>query len=376
MKSSALIPFVVVVAAYSAQAAVQRRPTEPPVSHFRGTCESDPDGKKFAAKACYTSYYPPGEKGYYRGYTPPTCDPKQEVTNQQREVLAKVYSRAPDYMKGKLCRLTQLFVTGSTMEGPMGWGFWEGPDRSAALGVYLAVSASELETKNSVVEAENQTVDMLLQVSARPKGKGRMGKGRMGKGAGLVGLRSADPADPELTVLAGLAHELGHALVADTNTDGFDENHPRREVSGPPQSKCFADAFIGASWDAERFRKSMRRWVDFGMQYGNRQKNPDVRYSLSRLRELVRQGKFDEVNAVLRNVYRSGEFVSMDGSVSPWEDAVETFKYKVLADVMPNQSIVFPLGDQEVNVLDLLKSDIVAKKLDCLRELGFFTGQP
>lgn len=371
MKSSALIPFVVVMAAYSAQAAEQRKPTEPPVSHFRGTCESDPDGKKFAAKACYTSYYPPGEKGYYRGYTPPTCDPKQEVTNQQREVLAKVYSRAPDYMKGKLCRLTQLFVTGSTMEGPMGWGFWEGPDRSAALGVYLAVTASELETKNSVVEAENQTVDMLLQVSARPKGKGRMGKGGR-----LVGLRSTDPVDPELTVLAGLAHELGHALVADTNTDGFDEKHPRREVSGPPQSKCFADAFIGAAWNAERFRKSMRRWVDFGVQYGNRQKNPDVRYSLSRLRMLVGQGKFEEVNAVLRNVYRSREFVSMNGSVSPWEDAVETFKYKVLADVMPNQSIVFPIGDQDVNVLDLLKSDIVAKKVDCLRELGFFTGQP
>src|SRR5437899_586258 len=117
MKSSALIPFVVVVAAYSAQAAEQRKLTEPPVSHFRGTCESDPDGKKFAAKACYTSYYP-GKQGYYRGYTPPTCDPKQEVTDQQREVLAKAYSRAPDYMKGKLCRLTQLFVTGSTMEGP------------------------------------------------------------------------------------------------------------------------------------------------------------------------------------------------------------------------------------------------------------------
>ena len=370
MKSSALIPLVVIVAACSAQAAEPRKPTQPPVSHFRGTCESDPDGKVFAAKACYTSYYP-GKQGYYQGYTPPTCDPKQDVTDRQREVLARAYSRAPDYMKGKLCRLTQLFVTGATTEGPMGWGYWEGPDRSAAKGVYLAVSASELETKNSVVEAENQTVDMLLQMSARPAGKGRKGKG-----AGLVGLRSADPADPGLTVLAGLAHELGHALIADTNTDGFDELHPRREVSGPPQSKCFADAFIGASWDPERFRKSMRRWVDFGMQYGNRQKNPEVRYSLGRLRTLVEQGKFEEVNAKLRSVYRSREFVSVDGSASPVEDAVETFKYQVLADVMPNQSIIFSLGDQDINVIDLLKSDVVARKVSCLRDLGFFTGQP
>ena len=75
-------------------------------------------------------------------------------------------------------------------------------------------------------------------------------------------------------------------------------------------------------------------------------------------------------------MYRSREFVGVAASVSSWEDAVDTFKYKVLADVMPNQSIVFPLGDQDVNVLDLLKSGVVAKKVDCLRELGFFTGQP
>ena len=69
-------------------------------------------------------------EGLLLGYTPPTCDPKQEVTNQQREVLAKVYSRAPDYMKGKLCRLTQLFVTGSTM-GSNGLGLLGGAGPAA-----------------------------------------------------------------------------------------------------------------------------------------------------------------------------------------------------------------------------------------------------
>jgi len=53
MKSSAFIPFVVVMAAYSAQAAessYQKDPTEPPVSHFQGSCESDPDGTTRANK--------------------------------------------------------------------------------------------------------------------------------------------------------------------------------------------------------------------------------------------------------------------------------------------------------------------------------------
>src|SRR5437868_9026962 len=78
MKSSALIPFVVVVAAYSAQAAessYQKDPTEPPVSHFQGSCESDPDGTKFAEKACYTTYYP-GKQGFEKGYRPPVCNKK------------------------------------------------------------------------------------------------------------------------------------------------------------------------------------------------------------------------------------------------------------------------------------------------------------
>jgi hypothetical protein len=364
MKSSALFPFVVLMmAACSVQAAEKRKLTDPPVSFFQGTCESDPDGKKFAAKVCYTSYYP-GRAITRSRYRPPTCE--GTVSDQQRDMLARAYSRAPDYMKGKLCRLTQMFVTDFSMEGPMGWGFWEGPDRPPGKGVYLAVSKSELEMKQSVAEGENATVAMLLGL--QPGGEGM--------GAGLVGLRSAAPADPELTVLAGIAHELGHALVADTNADGVRRAHPRRKVSGPPQSACFEDAFINASWDSGRFEKSMRRWVDFGRQYNNRQKNPDIRVSLRRLRTLAKAGNFNAVNDAIRKVYRSREFVIFSGSTNPWEDMVTTFTYKVLADTMPSLSIELQLDGQDINVLGLLKSEVVAKKVDCLSALGFLTGQP
>jgi hypothetical protein len=39
---------------------------------------------------------------------------------------------------------------------------------------------------------------------------------------------------------------------------------------------------------------------------------------------------------------------------------------------MPNQTIEF----QKINVLDYLKSGTPAKKVECLRDLGFLTGQP
>jgi hypothetical protein len=362
MKSGALFPLIVLtMAAYSAQAAEQRKPTEPPVSHFQGTCDSDPDGKKFAAKACYTSYYP-GEAGVGRAYRPPTCDKRKQVSNRQKEVLAKAYNRAPDYMKGKLCRLTQLFVTKAGHWGPWGWGFWEGADRPPGKGVYVAISESELATRKSIAETENNTVDRLVQLRGQKKG------------ARLLRLRSAAPADPELTVLGGLAHELGHVLLADSNGDGVDAAHPRREVSGPPQSACFEDAFINASWDSRRFHQNMRRWVDFGEQYNNRPKNPDV--SLRRLRALVRQGKIEAANDVIRSVYGSREFAGPAAIPNPMEDVAEAYKYKVLADATPNQAIEFRLNGQDVNVSDLLNSDILAKKVECLRALGFLTGQP
>ena len=363
MKSSALISLVVLMVAYSAQAAESPDPTGPPVSHFQGSCESDPDGTKFAARACYTRY-DPGKAGFGRLYRPPTCHKSPQVTEGQRELLAKAYSRAPSYVKAKLCRLTQLFVTRS-YQGPWGsWGFWEGRDRPPGKGVYVAISERDLghASKESVADGENQTIRELL--------------GLADGGRHLVRLQSADPPDPPLTVLAALSHELGHALVADSNADGTDRRHPRRKVSGPPQSACFEDAFLSASWDAERFHRHMTRWVYFGDQNHNRQKNPDVEYNLNRLRAAMRKGNVDAANDAIRDVYLSREFVSFFASLRPEEDTVETYKYKVLADAAPNQTIGFRLRDREINVLDYLKSEIPAKKVECLRDLGFLTGQP
>lgn len=362
MKLNALFPFVLLAVGYSAQAAENPRPTDPPVSHFQGTCDSDPDGRKFAERACYTSDNP-ADAGYGNAYRSPACDKGKSLTTQQRQLLAKAYVRAPDYMKGKLCRLTRIFVTEDTTEGPWGWGYWEGSDRPPGKGVFVAVSASELRTPKSVAEQENDTFDMLLQVQGG------------GKRVRPVRLSAKAAPDPALAVLAGLAHELGHALLADTNADGVDEHHPRREVSGPPQSPCFEDAFIASSWDADLFHHNMTRWVEFGDQNHNRAKNRELRFNLNRLRESAERGRLDRANDVVERAYRSKEFVSLAAAIRPEEDFVETYKYKVLDDV-GNKSVEFQLGRQKVSVPELLKSDVLSKKVECLRALGLLTGQP
>lgn len=367
MKSSALFPFVVLImAAHSVRAADLPQlgdPTAPPVSHFQGACDSDPEGTRFAEKACYT-VYDPGRIGHYGSYRPPVCDRSRPLSQSQREMLAKAYKRAPDYVKAKLCRLTQLFVTRQSSWGPWGWGFWEGPDRPPGKGVYVAISNRELDSKKSIADAENDTVERLL----RPTDGYRRAAPSL--------LQMAAPSDPELAILGQLAHELGHALLADANGDGVDRRHPRRRVSGPPQSGCFEDAFLAGSWDPGTFHKHMTRWVDFGDQNYNKQRNPDVAFNLNRLRAAVGKGNLDVAKKAIKNVYASREFVSFPASYRPEEDVVETYKYKVLADAMPNQKYSFSLDGQEIDVSDLLASEILDKKIQCLRDLGFLSGRP
>ena len=124
MRTIGLISLGFLATTYPAQAAAASYtefPTSPPETHFQGTCVSDPDGTKFAEKACYTAFYP-GRSGFAPAYRPPTCDKSTPVTQAQKDILAKAYSRAPDYMKGKLCRLTQLFVTSLSVMGTHGLG--------------------------------------------------------------------------------------------------------------------------------------------------------------------------------------------------------------------------------------------------------------
>ncbi len=295
MQSRVLFALIVIAAACSAKAAEAPRPTEPPVSHFQGACESDPDGTRFAAKVCYTDYYP-GQAGSGSAYHPPTCSEKSVLTDRQKEMLANTYKRAPDYMRARLCLLTRLFVTASTTGEPWGWGFWEGPDRPPGKGVYVAITDRDLNAGRSVADIENETMAELIGTSDTGRQSGQRLLRLSANGA---------PADPEATVLAEMAHEVGHVLLSDTNADGTDPRHPRREVSGPPRSACFETAFLGSSWDADSFHRHMRRWAGFAEQNQNRHTNPEVEFSLSRLMSAARRGRLAPANEAISNVFRS-----------------------------------------------------------------------
>jgi hypothetical protein len=119
----------------------------------------------------------------------------------------------------------------------------------------------------------------------------------------------------------------------------------------------------------------MRRWVDFGFQNNNVQKNPESEFNVARVRAAVRARNFAVADEAIKNVYRNNEFVTLQAKVAPEEDWAETYRYKVLLDASPKE-LVFRLDGQEINVRKLLESDVLAKKVQCLRDFGFLTAQP
>jgi hypothetical protein len=355
MKSLALILLAGSVLMASAQARESSRPTKPPVSHFRGSCEPDDEGRKFAAKVCYTSSNPgdnydpkTGLPNRNKPYVSPACDESKQVTDGQRQVLARMYAVAPDYVKGRLCRLTKFFLTASSGSSSDSWGFWEPPDLSPNGGVFIALSDQYVANDATLAGRKNDVTRALLQAPEDPR---------------IPSFVSSGPPDPSLAALSVAAHELAHVLLADTNADGVNPRHPRRSVSGPPRSRCFESNFVSTSWDANRFHRSMRRWVGFNESAGNRPKNINLRNTMS-------------ASDKLRAVYRSGYFVSYFATVSPEEDFNETYTHKVLVDAKASLGIKFPQDDRTMDVLGLVKQPIPAKKIACLRQLGLLSAQP
>ena len=121
MRATALIPLVflsITCSATAGPASYQKYPTTPPETHFQGTCVSDPDGTKFAEKACYTDF-DPGRSGFAPRYRPPSCDKSAQVDQAHKDMLAKALS-------------TDTVVCESiSVMGPYGLGFLGGAGPAA-----------------------------------------------------------------------------------------------------------------------------------------------------------------------------------------------------------------------------------------------------
>jgi hypothetical protein len=166
---------------------------------------------------------------------------------------------------------------------------------------------------------------------------------------------STDQPAQGMALLSILAHELGHLLLAQTNADGTGDanhTHPRSLLCDKPGNRgassntCFDTNFVPPNagstlWNPTVFYPGMRRWITFGDRNGN--KYQDATRDLDTIRGLVNTNP-SAANAAINTLLT--EFVSVFAAVSPEEDVVETYKYKILADVAKasNLTLHFPAG--------------------------------
>jgi hypothetical protein len=361
---------------------------EPPkrvASHFAEQCEAGYTAQTFADLACYTRDNPAAVFERRARYQRPKCLAGEQVAEDQKRRLRDAYDAAPDYVQKKLCALTrhdghgndcakdasgcrQLFIK-KTDDAADSWGLWEAPDkRPARMGkaVFLAVSEVALRDQASLADGENGILKRL----------GLLPPGDIPKD--LPSYASANPSGSALATLAVIAHELGHVLLADGNVDGVERNHPRRvetrDEVGDPTSFCFASEFLRRTWDPDGFRGAMKRWVSFGdtREVNHRhRKDPRGTFSWRQVRRSVARHRHSEAAERLKPMFERREFVSFLAALRPEEDVVETYKYKVLIDAripLKGLELAFP-GDTRVNIVEIMNSEDIQKKIACLREL-------
>jgi hypothetical protein len=221
----------------------------------------------------------------------------------------------------KFCRkLHDLFVLTS---GSNAYGVWEIPGRGNG-SMFIALP-SQAHQPQTLADVENRMLAAALNVAP----------GNLPAG---LKFESDDLPAQGMALLAILAHELGHLLLADTNADGTGDpangyvhprSHPRDGNCDTPANTCFESRFLAPPlvnntlWNRTLFHQNMRRWIDFGGP--NRRNNNQYQDPNHDLDRAIATGNY-------RN-FLDGEFVSFYAAVSPEEDFVETYKYKILADV-------------------------------------------
>jgi hypothetical protein len=266
-----------------------------------------------------------------KGYNTPHC---AGGTRPDTTLLTAAYNLAPPKVKAALCQLHKIFVTRDASYGPPRppIGLWEGPRGNGH--VWIAIPDYILDNASSLEHAENGILGGLF-VHPTPAVPPPYPTWPPAGRSLPTFLPSGTSGAAE--ILAVLAHELGHIMLADTNADGVNQlGNPNHRPCNPPASSCFSTYFL-AGWNAvaplpippPAFKQ--RRWIAFN------DPNPSIRYgSAPGFADIAADialgtaaGDAQATTGTYQGIY-SGPFVSVFAALSPEEDYVETYKYKTL----------------------------------------------
>lgn len=278
------------------------------------------------------------------GRTPPFLDPNSmPVAQIVLDDLGAAFDEAPPFFKAKLCDLDGVYIdpTGCSGHTPSScaglsdqqisdssWAFraWDSPGR--VLGEYVGLSLGLWKTGGhapSFSNFETRRLQSLLSwTSAKPPVHG-----------------FTKPDLPATTVLAALAHGVGHILWYDVfviNERGDPNPGGEADFSRFCGGTFYKSAEPGqGSWQNVDVGLPPKRWVSFGATR-NSHKADDI--DLAQLGFSLNRKDYPNAGDLLHGIYsgelptggnaQNGRWASVLAAFSPDEDFVETFQLYVL----------------------------------------------
>jgi hypothetical protein len=265
--------------------------------------------------------------------------PNGPVSGAIAQDLGNAFCAAPDFFKQQLLGLTGIYInpTGCSQGNPNNcnipntqviensWGYRERPNQSRNAGRYIATSAGLWIQGNPALSLHDYETKILSQL-LRWTGPQ---------------YTAAVPDGPEVSVLAALAHEMGHVFWYDINARMPGQNYnPARFCGGH---------FFNNYWQNVN---TPPRW----RQFGTRQDRHGRGYvQIKDIDNAIASGDFSLAGSLLATGSSSREigiypanapWASFFGAISPDEDFVETYKFYVLNQATPNlTSLLLQISD-------------------------------
>jgi hypothetical protein len=307
---------------------------------------------------------------------PPEADTAPVNPDIQSD-LAAAFQAAPPFFRAQLCNLHGVYInpTGCSGYDPStcgslsdidiannSWGFrLRSPSKEGYIAISLGLwKNNPCQGTTTVCAASLQTYETrrllaLLDVTAEKDLRPLAAEGHRPR----LNLPSyeASPSVPSLSVLAALAHELGHVLwwqyfVPQVGSKYVDTT-----------TFCNGGFYPSGSWQGAPVDIAPGRWVYFG-EILEQPKDSDV----LRLRRFLRSADYPQAFEALHRIYSDGQWASALAAFSPDEDFVETFQLFVLINAGLRQAAVTTYGRARHSdnvVRDVTVAPVLQTKLQC-----------
>jgi hypothetical protein len=300
----------------------------PPVQGAAATC---PDGSAFLDHIRFVANgYVPSSNPGTRPVAPPAGIGTPISNSIYAQNLQNAFLLAPPSFQSRLCGLTGIYINGPTTCSALAdcignsWGFRAGPGQ----GTYIAVTAG---LWNLSCSSGSPYVYHCFETDLLNAVLGSTPQFFRYSGANAA----ADNFD--MTVLAALAHEVGHMQWYQVMT-------PTRPGTSAynPNSFC-TPSFFSYSWKVPVISPPVWR---FFLTLDKRNHNfgaPDRHLLAPDIKDIdhdIDRGDMQDASALVEQLYQPGQpWPSYFGAISPDEDFVETYKFYILTNAQSVPSL-------------------------------------